>query len=53
MRLLACLLALPACAFPVTAAGGSFVRSSLEDLGLPLRPRLLVTYAVPATGLAP
>jgi hypothetical protein len=53
MRLLACLLALAACAFPATAAGGSFVRSSLEDVGLPLRPRLLVMYGVPTTGLAP
>jgi hypothetical protein len=53
MRLLACLLALAACAFPATAGSGSFVRSSLEDVGLPLRPRLLVMYGVPTTGLAP
>jgi len=31
MRLLACVLALAACAFAAAAAGGSFVRSSLED----------------------
>ena len=53
MRLLACLLAFAACAFAAAAAGGSFVRSSLEDVGLLLRPRQLVTYAVPTTGPVP
>ena len=36
MRPLACLLVRAACSFPAMAVGGSFVRSPLEDAGLPL-----------------
>jgi hypothetical protein len=35
MRVLACLLALAAGLFPPAAAGGSFVRPPVEDLGMP------------------
>ena len=35
MRLLACLLLLAACACPARAAGGSVIRSPVEDIGLP------------------
>ena len=35
MRLLACLLVLAAGVVPATAAGGSFVRPPVEDLGMP------------------
>jgi len=35
MRLLACLFLLAVCVCPAPAAGGSFVRGSLEDVGIP------------------
>src|SRR4051812_20620658 len=35
MRLLACLFLLAACVCPAPAAGGSFVRGPLEDVGIP------------------
>ena len=35
MRLLACLFLVAACVCPAPASGGSFLRSPLEDVGIP------------------
>jgi len=63
MRLLACLF-LATCPLPAPAAGGSCSRKPVEDVGIPFRwewgydwderrPRLVVSYTVPTTGLSP
>ncbi len=53
MRLLACLFLLATCACPAPAAGGSFVRAPLEDVGIPFWCDWGYPYVVPATGLSP